>query len=580
LTAAGKPVVDHRTLLAAAVEQWHTTAAPRDTHIPSGFIMTTDLETPELAEVLDAYLRRLQRGEQAGREELVQKHPELASYLDCVEALDRLSSQIGGTAGEPGGESPEEPPIRDFGSYELLEEIGRGGMGVVYKARQKGLERIVAMKMILASHLASAEHVRRFQAEARAAARLRHANIVPIHEVGQCHGQHYFTMEYIDGPSLAHRMAEGPIERAALVRMLALIARAVHHLHENGIVHRDLKPANLLLDSQGSPYVSDFGLAKFLAADAQTTTTNAIAGTLCYMAPEQAAGESDKIGPATDIYSLGVVLYEMLAGRPPFREANPRDTWSAILAGEAPPPREFNREIPRELEWVCMKCLARNPADRYPSAAALAEDLERYLKREVLVARPPGLFERVWGWVRREPALAARVGTFAAFFAANQLNLLSEGPADKVFYQQMSAVIALWALIAVVFQQFLKSQRWTLTARLGWGLLDSAMLLVVLLLANGVASPLVVGYFLLVVGSGLWNRVRFVWLMTGLSLASYGFLIFDYYQQRSPEFRAAHPMGLSHFAVFLVAMTATALAVAYLVSRLRALSNYFGQKLP
>jgi serine/threonine-protein kinase len=227
-----------------------------------------------------------------------------------------------------------------------------------------------------------------------------------------------------------------------------------------------------------------------------------------------------------------------------------------------------------------MKCLARNPADRYPSAAALAEDLERYLKREVLVARPPGLFERVWGWVRREPALAARVGTFAAFFAANQLNLLSEGPADKVFYQQMSAVIALWALIAVVFQQFLKSQRWTLTARLGWGLLDSAMLLVVLLLANGVASPLAVGYFLLIVGSGLWNRVRFVWLMTGLSLASYGFLIFDYYHQRSPEFRAARPMSLIDFVIFLVAMTATALAVAYLVSRLRALSNYFGQKLP
>ena len=215
---------------------------------------------------------------------------------------------------------------RDFGPYELIREIGRGGMGVVYEARQKGLDRSVAVKMILASHLASPELVRRFQAEAKAAARLRHSNIVHIHEVGQLHGQDFFAMEYIDGQSLAERIAQGPVDVPTAVRLVATVARAVEHLHQQGIVHRDLKPSNILLDSDGQPYVTDFGLAKVFVAGSDMTATGVIAGTPSYMAPEQASGRRAEIGPATDVYSLGAILYELLDRRAAVPRGNARWT--------------------------------------------------------------------------------------------------------------------------------------------------------------------------------------------------------------------------------------------------------------
>lgn len=536
-------------------------------------------ESLQSAEALDAYLQDLQAGRRPDRAALLKKHPELAALLDCVDALESLAP----------GDVPDEPPdlaaldapvacFREFGNYELLEEIGRGGMGVVFKARQKGLDRLVAIKMILASHLASAHHVRRFQDEARAAARLHHPHIVRIHEVGQCHGQHFFAMEYVEGTNLADRIAQRPMEFEAAVRIVQQVARAVHHLHENGIVHRDLKPSNILLDNQGQPYVADFGLAKHLAADAQASATVGIAGTVCYMAPEQAAGATENIGPAADVYSLGVILYELLTGRPPFREESFRDTLLQVLFSEPPPPRTIDPRIPRELDWICLRCLARAPEQRYRSAAALADDLDRFLRCEVLEARPPGVVQRLWSWIRREPALASRLGVFSAFFGVNLLNYYGLKLIDSEFYGQMTLVIALWIATAILFQRLLKS-RWSIPARLGWGMLDSLLLLGVLLVANGVVSPLIVGYFLLIVGSGLWNRVRFVWAMTGLSVASYGVLVFDYFHRRSPDFRATHSVQPDYFVIFVLAMLGIGLTVAYLVARIRALTRYFGDRL-
>jgi eukaryotic-like serine/threonine-protein kinase len=276
-------------------------------------------DDPELLNLLDAYLRQIQAGQPPDRDSVLRQRPELASMLACLDALESMA--IPSDQGDQGqvtlAFSPEEVPVpRDFGAYELLGEIGRGGMGVVYKARQRGLERVVAIKMILASHLASTEHVRRFQDEARAAASLRHPNIVHIHDVGQCHGQHFFTMEYIEGRSLAEHIALGRLEIDPAARLVAKVARAVHHLHQQGVVHRDLKPSNILLDHEGEPYVTDFGLAKFFAADSAVTATGVIAGTPCYMAPEQASGQRGQVGPACDIYSLGAILYELLTGRP------------------------------------------------------------------------------------------------------------------------------------------------------------------------------------------------------------------------------------------------------------------------
>jgi serine/threonine-protein kinase len=541
--------------------------------------MTDVPDDPHLVELLDGYLRQVQAGAQPDRAAFGREHPELGPYLECLDSLENMFPLLPGQ--EDATLAPEEPrpagAAHDFGSYELLGEIGRGGMGVVYKARQKGLDRLVAVKMILASHLASAEHVRRFQEEARAAAGLRHSNIVHIHEVGQIHGQHFFTMEYIEGMSLADRIKEGPLAPQETARLLATVARAVDHLHQHDVVHRDLKPSNILLDAAGEPYVTDFGLAKVFVPGSEMTTTGAVLGTPSYMSPEQAAGQPSQVGPGSDVYSLGAVLYEMLTGRPPFREDNPVETLLEVINGEPLLPRELNPHVPRPLELICLRCLARSPEDRYASAGALAEDLEHYLRGEALDARPPGIVQRLWSWVRREPALASRLATLSAFLGVDVANYAAGTPAD--FCLEMAALIGLWLLIAVVFQQFLKSGRWSIPARFVWGTLDSVLLLAALFVADGAASPLVVGYPLLIVASGLWFRVRFVWFVTGLSLVSYALLVVDFYFWRPDDLRASFPTRFDRHVIFALALLATAGVIAYLVDRLRTLSTYYGQKL-
>jgi len=541
------------------------------------------LEDPRLFAALESYLRQIQSGARPDRGAVLREHPELASALKCLEALDGMAPPAApesgttlpydaqGTAG-PLGEIP-----RHFGSYELLEEIGRGGMGVVYKARQEGLDRIVAIKMILASHLASPEHVRRFQIEAKAAAGLRHPHIVHIHDVGQFHGQHYFTMEYVEGVSLAQRIAQEPVEIETALRLLEKVARAVGHLHRHGVVHRDLKPSNILLDEDGVPYVTDFGLAKVFLPGSEMTATGVIAGTPSYMAPEQAAGRSREVGPACDIYSLGAILYELLTGRPPFREANPLDTLVQVLDVEPTLPRRLNPRIPRALELISMKCLAKSPGDRYPSADDLADDLERFLKGEEIAARPPNLAQRVWSWTRREPALALRLAALAVFYLVDLVNYLG-GTLDSDFHRKISVLVLIWAACSVGCQQLLKRQQWSIPARFLWGTLDSGILLAILLVADGVASPLIMGYPLLIVGSGLWFRVRFVWFMTALSLISYGVLVVDFHSRRV-DLAERFDIRPDRHAINVLALLVVAGAVAYLVQRVRALSSYFGQKL-
>ncbi len=540
--------------------------------------------------LLDDYLGRLQAGQRPDRDSLLAKHPELGPHLKCLDLLEGVASDllaVGGPEATPDPSEVEETLAgasatldmpNDFGSYELMEEIGRGGMGVVYKARQKELDRVVAIKMILARHMASPEHVRRFRSEAKAAAGLRHPHIVHIHEVGQVHGQHYFAMEHVEGISLAERIASGPVDTETAVRLVERVARAVGHFHREGIVHRDLKPSNILLDGEGQPYVTDFGLAKVFREPSEMTFTGEILGTASYMAPEQAAGQSAEAGPPCDVYSLGAILYELLTGRPPFREDNPLDTVMQVRTREPTLPRRLNREIPRRLELICLKCLAKSPEDRYRSAEALADDLEHFLKGEPLVARPPHLGQRFWNWCRREPALAARLAVLGTFFliemAVDRLTSVSQG-----IHATMLLILALWAGTALLFQQLLKIPRWSLPARFMWGALDSALLFAVLLVANGVASPLIIAYPLLIVGSGLWFRVRFVWFMTGLSLASYGIHVADFYTRRIHfDLRGVLDDRWDRHVTFAVALVCIGGVVACLVRRVRVLSSYYGQK--
>jgi WD40 repeat protein/tRNA A-37 threonylcarbamoyl transferase component Bud32 len=380
-------------------------------------------------EVLASYLQAVDAGRAPSRQELLAQNPELAAELQAFFAahdeLDQLagsprrassSVQVGEPTLAPGETTllPGAARVRSFGDYELLEEIARGGMGVVFKARQVSLNRIVALKMILAGQLASEADVRRFRSEAEAAGNLDHPHIVPIYEVNEHEGQHYFSMKLIEGGNFAEKGARGEgqgasgMDQRKSAAMVAKVARAVHYAHQRGILHRDLKPANILIDARGEPHVTDFGLAKRVQSEGELTPSRAVIGTPGYMPPEQAAGKKG-LTVTADVYSLGAILYELLTGRPPFRAETPLDTLMQVLEKDALRPRQLNPEVDRDLETICLKCLGKDPPRRYATAEALAADLERWLAGEPIEARPTGRWERSVKWARRRPALSALV---------------------------------------------------------------------------------------------------------------------------------------------------------------------------
>jgi serine/threonine protein kinase len=315
--------------------------------------------------------------------------------------------------------------LGELGDYELLEEIGRGGQGVVYRAHQKSLNRIVALKVIGLGPWTTEAHLKRFRREAEAAASLEHPCIVPIYEVGERDGSCYFSMKFVEGGQLDEVVKREPMSMRQAAELVAKVARTVQYAHEHGILHRDIKPGNILLDQNGEPQLTDFGLARLVEVESTVTGTLEVLGTPSYMAPEQAcpqrysvageaAGETTKASKATDVYGLGAVLYQVLTGHPPFAGGTTYETIKLLLETEPRQPRLLNPKIDRDLSTICLKCLEKDPKRRYPSALALAEDLEHWLKHEPIRAHRTGFFTRARKWVRRKPAIAALSASLVA----------------------------------------------------------------------------------------------------------------------------------------------------------------------
>jgi eukaryotic-like serine/threonine-protein kinase len=463
------------------------------------------------------------------------------------------------------------PRIRYFGDFELLEEIGSGGMGVVYKARQVNLNRLVALKMIRSGKFAGQSEVKRFQVEAEAAANLNHPDIVTIYEVGQHEGHHYLAMELVEGCTLAELIAKNRSawDHSNAALLVAKVARAVHHAHAQGILHRDLKPGNILVDKMGEPHVADFGLARRLNTDSGLTLEGDVMGTPSFMAPEQAAGKTKQLSAAADIYSLGAILYYLLTGRPPFVAESAMDIMVQVLEGEAIRPRTLSPSISADLEGICLRCLEKSPVQRYVSAAALAEDLERYLRGENVDAESRGIKSLLKQWIRRQPALCSHLSGLALCTVIAQVNFHFQDVVPLALHLKIMTLLGLWTMLSVLCQLGMRWESWASSIRFLWCGIDAVLLTVLLWLDEATSGPLMSLYPALIAASGLWFRVRFVLFTTAISLLGYGcLLINDYWiHGRIVQF--------NWHLIVMVMLASTGLVIAYQVHRVRALSRFY-----
>lgn len=404
----------------------------------------TESERDErLASLLAQMTEGLRRRESPDLEALARQHPDVAVELRELWTAVRLAEDLASSdemmtisrsrygaddaydaTGVAGVYVSRAPLPRSFGDYELLAELGAGGMGTVYKARQRSLDRVVAVKMIKSGELASSVDQARFRAEAESAAALDHPHVVPVHEVGVCDGQPYFSMRLVPGENLARRLERGPLEPRAAAALMIPLARAIEYAHRRGLLHRDLKPSNVLIDEHGQPLLTDFGLAKRVDDSAQLTRSGAILGTPSYMPPEQASGERGRLGPASDVYGLGTILYHAITGQPPFQAATAMDTILLVLEQEPVPPRLLNRKVDRDLEMIVLRCLQKPPDLRYATAGELADDLERYLAGDRVAARSGG-FTDVLGRVFRDTYHAPVLENWGLLWMWHSLALLT-----------------------------------------------------------------------------------------------------------------------------------------------------------
>lgn len=552
--------------------------------------MTPESRAPEdsspddelLCARLEDYTQALQSGDVSRCGELLAQFPALAEFVDCLGALDGFgtngSAAVDESTIDSGRSQSENKPGSSlnrhlsagdkFGKFLIHEELGRGGMGVVFRATQIDLRRDVAIKVIRSHQLAGDEELRRFQVEARAAARIKHPSVVSIHEFGEIEGLHYFAMDYIRGETLAARLRHGVLSPDDAARILVSIADAVHFLHQNQVLHRDLKPSNILLDEDDQPHVTDFGLARIFGDESQQTRSGTIIGTPSYMSPEQASGRTRLIGPASDVYSLGVLLYEMLTGAPPFKEDNPLDTLVQVIEGEPRPLRQINPAIPVPLERICLKCLEKEPEKRYATTAQLAEDLRNFLAGEAVSASSTHWGERLRRWTRRHPATASRVSALllAAIILQTRFFFFGESLA---YHIQVMSVIGIWLALILVSQLLRRFEGIAPYVEYAFVTMDAFVLSVLFYITEGELGPLVIGYPFVVVASGMFFSVRVVVWCTFCACSAYSILLL---------LHPVEPKEPLYSTIFVFMLALLGFITAFQVYRVRVLSRFYEKR--
>lgn len=486
----------------------------------SEFDPTEEFVADPMSDRLDEYLTAMQQGNEAELGRLLRLEPKLAAWTNDLREIDDLANLFSDTSTLL--VNPAE--TIQFGKYELHGELGRGGMGVVFRAHQPELDRTVALKMLTGHLFATVDQRRRFSQEARLASRIRHPNIVTIHEVGELAGQPYFTMDFIAGTSLASKLTQGSMPLEQSVPLLIQIANAVNHLHSNGIIHRDLKPSNVLIDQSGQPCLVDFGLARAIDESHDPTVTGTILGTPSYMSPEQAAGRVREITVRSDVYSLGALLYEMLCGRPPFVAGSPFDTLLQVLEREPLPPRHWNREIPKKLEQICLRCLEKSPDRRYASARELAEQLQQWLQGDNSAYSNHSPAFRITRTIRRHPAAAYRLLALIPIFVIILIRCLF-APGVWGFYSPIMFGLGVWMFLSLAWEWQSSrrgDQKWTTYAFL---FTDVICLTSILKMPHAADTSHVTAYVPIILMSGLSLNRKLVWSAGLGCIAGYLYLV-------------------------------------------------------